>query len=77
MNIWQIGIGIIVLALAVVAWACCAAGGRADDEKDRLLRIREGELSKTTPPFPWPRPSKGTTIPPPYDRRDDYLTGDK
>ena len=38
MSIWLIIPGLIILALALVAWACCAAAGKADEKIERFFR---------------------------------------
>ena len=38
MSIWLIIPGLITLALALVAWACCVAAGKADEKIERFFR---------------------------------------
>jgi hypothetical protein len=37
MNIWQIGLSLLGLLIVAIGWSCCAAAGRADDEREKIL----------------------------------------
>jgi hypothetical protein len=37
MNIWQIGGIMVGLVLILIAWACCAVGGKTDEWEDWML----------------------------------------
>jgi len=44
-KLYLIGFGIVALLCAIVAWACCAASGRASRKEDKW-RFNHREVNK-------------------------------